>query len=63
LLVPVESDRRFYHLFLACELPVLVLSLISLRTGKWTFWLGWGINLALALYSTVIAIWLEFFHW
>jgi hypothetical protein len=40
---------------------VLVLALISLRHLRWAFWLGWGINLALALYLTVIAIWLEFF--
>jgi hypothetical protein len=59
-----ESDRRFYHLFLACEVPVLVLALISFRHRRWAFWLGWGINLALALYLTVIVIWLEFFwHW
>ena len=60
----ITSDRRFYHSFLACELPVLALALISLRFFKWAFWLGWIINLALALYPTVIVIWLEFFwHW
>jgi hypothetical protein len=60
----IESDRRYYLLFLACELPVLILALISLRFFKWAFWLGWTINLALALYLTVIVIWLEFFwHW
>jgi hypothetical protein len=58
------SDRRFYQLFLACEIPVLALALISLRSFKWAFWLGWGINLGLALYLAVIMIWLEFFwHW
>jgi len=61
---PNESDRRFYLLFLACEIPVLALALISLRYFKSAFWLGWAINLGLALYLTVIVIWLEFFwHW
>jgi hypothetical protein len=60
----IESDRRFYLLFLACELPVFALALISLRNLRWAFWLGWAINLALVLYLTVIVIWLEFFwHW
>jgi hypothetical protein len=60
----IESDRHFYLLFLACELPVLALALISLRYFKWPFWLGWAINLALTLYLTVIVVWLEFFwHW
>ena len=60
----IESDHHFYVLFLACEMPVLALALISLRHFKWSFWLGWAINLALALYLTVILIWLEFFwHW
>jgi hypothetical protein len=60
----IASDRRYYHFFLACELPVLILALISQRYFKWAFWIGWTINLALALYLTLIAIWLEFFwHW
>jgi len=60
----ITSDRRFYHFFLACELPVLALALISMRYFKWAFWMGWAINFALALYLSVIVIWLEFFwHW
>ena len=60
----VESDRRFYVLFLACEIPVLALALISLRCFNWAFWMGWTINLASAIYLSVIVIWLEFFwHW
>jgi hypothetical protein len=35
--------------------------LISQRYFKWAFWLGWVLNLGLALYLTVILIWLEFF--
>jgi hypothetical protein len=63
-LAAVESNRHFYHLFLACQFPVLILALVSLRYFKWAFWLGWAINLAFALYLTVIVIWLEFFwHW
>jgi hypothetical protein len=45
----IESDRHLYVLFLACELPVLVLALISLRYFLGAFWLGWIINLALVL--------------
>jgi hypothetical protein len=60
----IESNRHFYYLFLACEVPVLLLALISWRKFKSAFWLGWAINLVLALYLTVITIWLEFFwHW
>jgi hypothetical protein len=60
----IESDRYLYLLFLACELPVLALALISSQYFKWAFWLGWVINLGLALYLTAILIWLEFFwHW
>jgi hypothetical protein len=63
-LASIETDRRFYLLFLACELPVLALALILLRPSQWAFWLGWSINLALALYLTAILLWLEFFwHW
>ena len=59
-----QSDPRYYLLFLGLELSVLALALISWRRFKWAFWLGWGINLALALYLAVILIWLEFFwHW
>ena len=60
----IESDRHFYLLFLPCELPVLALALISLRTFKSAFWLGWAINLALSIYLAAILISLEFFwHW
>jgi hypothetical protein len=60
----IEANRRQYLLVLACQLPVLVLALISLRSFKWAFWLGWAINLVFALYLTVIFVWLEFFwHW
>ena len=60
----IEANRRQYLYVLACEFPVLVLALISLRNSKWAFWLGWTINLALASYLAVIVVWLEFFwHW
>jgi hypothetical protein len=60
----IEANRRQYLLVLACELPVLMLALLSLKHFKWAFWLGWVVNLAFALYLTVIIIWLEFFwHW
>jgi hypothetical protein len=60
----IEANRRQYLLVLACQLPVLVLALISLRSFKWAFWLGWAINLVFASCLTVIFVWLEFFwHW
>ncbi|MGA8023259.1 MAG: hypothetical protein WCC18_07630 [Candidatus Acidiferrales bacterium] len=60
----IEANRRQYLYVLACELPVLILALISLRNSKWAFWLGWTINLIFAIYLAVIVIWLEFFwHW
>ena len=60
----IESNRREYLFILACELPVLVLALISLKSYKWAFWLGWAINLAFAIFVAVIVVWLEFFwHW
>jgi hypothetical protein len=60
----IEANRRQYLFVLACELPVLVAALISLRDFKWAFWLGWAINLVFALYVAVIVVWLEFFwHW
>jgi hypothetical protein len=36
----IESNRRFYQIVLAVELPVLILALISLRYFKCAFWLG-----------------------
>jgi hypothetical protein len=60
----IEANRRRFLFVLACELPALVLALISLRYFTSAFWLGWAINLAFALYLTVVAVWLEFFwHW
>jgi hypothetical protein len=57
----IEANRRQYLLVRACQLPVLVLALISFSFFKWAFWLGWAINLVFALYLTVVFIWLEFF--
>jgi hypothetical protein len=60
----IAANRRQYLFVLACELPVLILALISLRNFKWAFWLGWAINIVFALYLAVIVVWLEFFwHW
>jgi hypothetical protein len=35
----IDADRRQYLFVLACELPVLILALISLRYFKPAFWL------------------------
>jgi hypothetical protein len=60
----MEANRRFYLMMLACELPVLILTLISWRRLQWAFWVGWAINVAFAVYLAVIVVWLEFFwHW
>jgi hypothetical protein len=60
----IESNRRFYLIVLAVELPVLTLALISLRYFKHAFWLGWVVNLILTLWLSAILVWLEFFwHW
>ena len=60
----IESNRREYLFILACELPVLVLALVSCKYYKWAFWLGWAINLLFAMFVAVIVVWLEFFwHW
>ena len=60
----IEANRRQFLYVFGCELPVLVLALISLKTIKWAFWLGWSINLGFALYVAAIIVWLEFFwHW
>ena len=61
----VEANRKEYLFILACEIPVLVLGLVSLHwLKKLSFWTGWGIHLAFSLFVLMIAIWLEFFwHW
>jgi hypothetical protein len=60
----VESDRRFYLAILGFELPVLTLGLISLRFFRYTFWIGWAINLILTLLLIALMVWLKFFwHW
>jgi hypothetical protein len=60
----VDSDRRFYRIVLGFELPVLILALISLRYFKYSFWLGWAVNLVFTVWLVAVLVWLEFFwHW
>ena len=60
----IQSNRRFYLIVLAFELPVLTLALISLRYFKFAFWLGWAANLIFTLWLTAVLVWLKFFwHW
>jgi len=61
----IESNRRFELLTLACELPVVILAVVSVRFNqKICYWLGWSINLAYGIWLGIIVIWLEFFwHW
>src|SRR5438094_4963689 len=42
-LATLEANRRQYLFVSACELPVLLLALVSLERRKKLFWLGWGI--------------------
>ncbi len=63
-LATLEANRRQYLFVLACELPVLVLALVSLDRFKKLFWLGWGIHAAFTSCVVAVVIWLEFFrHW
>jgi hypothetical protein len=60
----IESNRRFYLIVIAVELPVLILALISSWYFKYAFWLGWSVNLVFTLWLAVVLVWLEFFwHW
>jgi hypothetical protein len=63
-LAAIEANRRQYLFVLMCELPVLVLALVSLERHKKLFWLGWGIHAAFTSCVVAVVIWLEFFwHW
>jgi hypothetical protein len=63
-LATLEANRRQRLFVLACELPVLVLALVSLVRRKKLFWLGWGIHAAFTSCVVAVVIWLEFFwHW
>ena len=59
-----EANRRQYLFVSACELPVLLLALVSLERRKKLFWLGWGIHAAFTACVVAVVIWLDFFwHW
>ena len=63
-LATLEANRRQYLFVLACQLPVLVLALVSFERFKKLFWLGWGIHAAFTSCVVAVVIWLEFFwHW
>ncbi len=57
----IESNRRFYLIVIAVELPVLMLALISTLYFKYAFWFGWSVNLVFTLWLAVVLVWLEFF--
>jgi len=60
----IEQNRKEYLFFLACELPVFLLALISWKRFNWAFWLGWGINVAVGLLVLWVLVELTFFwHW
>src|SRR6266446_9321689 len=55
-LATLEANRRQYLFVLACELPVLVLALVSLQRKR-LFWLGWGIHAAFTSCVIAVVIW------
>ena len=60
----IQSNRRFYLIVIAVELPVLIRALISLRHFRNALWLGWGANVSLTLWLSAVLVWLGFFwHW
>ena len=60
----IDANRRFYRIVLECELPVLVLAMVSWKGWRWPFWLGWAINLLFSIFLAALVIWLKFFwHW
>jgi hypothetical protein len=63
-LAAVEQNRKEYLFFLACELPVFLLALISWKRSNWAFWTGWGINISVSIFVLWVFIQLTFFwHW
>jgi len=60
----IESNRKEYLFFVFCEVPVLILALLSRKLIRWAFWLGWGINAAVSLFVLWVFIELTYFwHW
>jgi hypothetical protein len=62
-LATIQANQQFGRILLAAEIPVVVLTLFSLQRAK-LYWLGWGIHVAFASWTTAVFIWLRFFwHW
>lgn len=60
----VASNRKEYLFFIACELPVFALALLSSKGTRWAFWAGWGINAAVSVIVAIVVVQLMFFwHW
>ncbi len=63
-LAAIRANRRFDRIITGCELPVLVLVLISLKWLDKLYWVGWGIHIGLTVWLAAVIVWLEFFwHW
>jgi len=63
-LAAIEANRKEYLFVLACEVPVPILALVSLKRAKWVFWTGWGIHAAFTACVIAVVILLNFFwHW
>jgi hypothetical protein len=60
----ISANRQFDRINLACEIPVVILALLSLRGSRKIFWGGWAIHAGFAAWIVTIVVWLEFFwHW
>jgi hypothetical protein len=60
----INANRQFDRISLACEIPVVILALLSLRGSRRIFWGGWAIHVGFAAWIVTIVVWLEFFwHW
>src|SRR5438132_13958460 len=57
-LAAIEANRRQYLFVFACELPVLLLALVSLGRRKKPFWLVWCIYAAFTCCALAVLLWL-----
>jgi hypothetical protein len=60
----IASNRRFYLIVPAVELPVSAFALISSRCLMYAVWLEWVANLIFTLWLSAVLVWLDFFwYW
>ncbi len=60
----VEANWRLAMMILGCEMPVLILALISLAHRRKAFWVGWAIHFLFTFCVIAVVVELTFFwHW